>query len=323
MEDLGGTLGSTIVEAMFADARANCHVLSTDATGAAIQPIPCPEKRRQACKKGHFFTIVADREHVLYHYSESHTSKAVASLFNGFTGLLQSDASSVYDILERGPPKSGNTNLRLVGCWAHCRRYFFEAAICKYRGALDGLRRIREMYRVESEYAKTNPRERMQHRTLILAPLIDEFFSWVKNAQRTQTARTKYSQALVYASNQESELRRVLADARLALDNTRSERALRRIVVGRKNWLFYGSDVHAESAASIFSILASCRLHRIDAEQYLCDVLRVLPHWPSERYIELAPNRWLKTRLRLDAEELSDPVCEITAPPLDSSEPQR
>jgi len=148
MQDLGGLLGCTVVNAMFQDARTNCHVLSTDATGAAIQPVPTSDKRRQSCKKGHFFTVVADCDHVLYHYTQSHTSKVVEQLFEGFTGLLQSDASSVYDILERGPPGSNDGKLKLVGCWAHCRRYFFEAAVSKHAGAVEGLRRIREIFGV-------------------------------------------------------------------------------------------------------------------------------------------------------------------------------
>jgi hypothetical protein len=77
--------------------------------------------------------------------------------------------------------------------------------------------------------------------------------------------------------NQEEELLRVLDDVSLPLDNTRSERALRKIVVGRKAWMFYGSDTHAEAAAAIFGIIASCRLHRLDPFAYLDDVLRVLP----------------------------------------------
>jgi len=86
-------------------------------------------------------------------------------------------------------------------------------------------------------------------------------------------------------------------------------------VVGRKNWLFYGSDTHAESAAAIFTVLASCRLHRIDPQSYLHDVLRVLPYWPSERYIELAPNRWVQTRARLNPEQLAAELCEFDVPP--------
>lgn len=319
LEELGATLGATIVEAMFADARDNCHVLSTDATGAAIQPEPSADGRRQACKKGHFFTIVADCDHVLFHYTESHSSDAVKALFKGFSGHLQCDAAPVYDVLERGvptllPESDDDARLSLVGCWAHCRRYFFEAAITKHRSALEGLKKIREMFRVDAQFAKLPPRERKRRRAIELAPLIDDFFSWVEQARRTETGRTLATKALGYAHNQEHELRRVLEDGRLALDNTRSERALRRIVVGRKNWMFYGSDVHAESAAAIFSIVASCRLHRIDVYDYLCDVQRLLPFWPAERLIELAPKSWAATRARLDADELARPVGVITVP---------
>jgi hypothetical protein len=320
MEDLGGQLGATVVTAMFDDARANCHVCPP--TQPVQRSSPSADKRRQACKKGHFFTIVADRDHVLYHYVERHTSNAVAELFKGFTGFLQSDASSVYDILDRGPPSPNEERkLRLVGCWAHCRRYFFDAVIAKRPRALDGLRRIREMFRVDARYASLSPAERKMHREKTLAPLIDEFFRWVDAVRPWQPGRNKFTQALGYAHNQEQELRRVLEDGRLALDNNRSERALRRIVVGRKNWMFYGSDVHAQSAAAIFTIIASCRLHRIDVMGYLCDVLRLLPYWPRERFIELAPNRWTKTRARINPEQLARPLGEIDVPPPEADMP--
>ncbi len=316
LEDLGGTLGSTVVEAMLCDARDNCHVLSIDATGASIQPERGAGGRRQACKKGHFFTIVADCDHVLFRYVESHTSKAVQNLLKGFSGHLQCDAAPVYDILERGVPTLFPEDpLLLVGCWAHCRRYFFDAAITKHTSAVEALKRIREIYIVEAKFAKLPPSERKRRRVIELGPLIDAFFAWVDEARRTEVGRTLGSKALGYAHNQEKELRRVLDDGRLSLDNTRSERALRKIVVGRKNWLFYGSDTHAESAAAIFSIIASCRLHKLDTTDYLCDVLRVLPYWPRERFIELAPKNWLATRARLSADELAAPIGVITVPP--------
>jgi hypothetical protein len=106
----------------------------------------------------------------------------------------------------------------------------------------------------------------------------------------------------------------VLDDPRLPLDNTRSERSLRKIVVGRKNWMFYGSDGHAESAAALFTLIASCRLHSLDPEQYLDEVLRVLPYWPKERHLELAPKFWAATRSKLDPIELDTPLCSFTIP---------
>ena len=228
MEELGGTLGATVVHAMLDDARAHCGVLSTDATGAAIQPGARDGGPKRPCKKGHFFTIVADTDHVLFHYVERHTSDAVAELFKGFNGYLQSDASSVYDILERGPPDANDVTITLVGCWAHGRRYFFEAAVCKYAIGVEGLKRIREIYRADNALAGLPPIDRKRLRLERVLPLVDDFFAWAKIMSRQTEGRNLATKALGYALNQEEELRRVLCDGRLPLDNTRSERALRK-----------------------------------------------------------------------------------------------
>lgn len=319
-EDAGNTLGATVAHAMWKHAMTAC-VLSTDATGAAIQPAkPEKEKRskdkpRENCKRGHFFTVVADCDHVLFVYAEKHDHVTVQKLFGGYRGFLQADASNVYDILDRGPPVEGDDPvLKLVGCWAHCRRYFFEAAICKYPAGVQGLMRIRAMYEMDRAFNKFPPEKRKQLRDEHLRPLIDQFFDWVEQARMHAAGRTLAAKALGYAHNQEHELRRVLDDPRLPLDNTRSERALRKVVIGRKNWLFYGSDGHAESAAALFSIIASCRLHHLDPEKYLDEVMRVLPYWPSDRYLELAPKYWPETRAKLVPAELEAPVSVITVP---------
>ncbi|MCC6645713.1 MAG: IS66 family transposase, partial [Polyangiaceae bacterium] len=222
-------------------------------------------------------TIVADCDHILFAYTEKHTQEAVAKLFHGFRGLLQSDASSVYDILERGPPGLDVDELMLVGCWAHCRRCFFEAAICKYAIGVEGVTRIGAMYHQDNKLKKLPPVQRKAMRQQSVSPLIDLFFEWARDAMRLAPTRTHAARALGYALNQEQELRRVLLDGRLPMDDTRSERALRKVVVGRKNWMFYGSDTHAEAAAAWFTIIASCRLHKIDPEVYLDELVRVLP----------------------------------------------
>ena len=280
MEEAGSTCGATIVHAMWQDALESGSVISTDATLALIQPEKSQNGQRQACKKGHFFTAVVDTDHVLFAYAEKHTQDFVRKLFGGFTGFLQSDASNVYDILDRGPPSEDDETVTLVGCWAHCRRYFFEAAICKHQTGIQGLLRIRAIYAADDAFRKLPPAKRKALRDTHLRPLMLSFFEWVKATRLTTPGRSLATKALGYAFNQENELLRVLDDGRLPLDNTRSERSLRKIVVGRKNWMFYGSDTHAESAAAIFSLIASCRLHRLDAEQYLDEILRVLPYWP-------------------------------------------
>jgi transposase len=313
-EEAGGALGASIVHAMWQAALNNACVISTDATSGMVQPEPRKDGVSQACKKGHFFTAVVDCDHVLFAYTEKHTQDFVKRLFGGFKGYLQSDASNVYDILERGPPTDSEDGLTLVGCWAHCRRYFFEAAICKYAIGVQGLMRIRAIYAAEDAFGKVPPAKRKLLREQHLRPLIDSFFEWVKAERAKAQGRNLATRALGYAFNQARELCRVLDDGRLPLDNTRSERSLRKIVVGRKNWMFYGSDTHAESAAALFTLIASCRLHRLDPEQYLDEVLRVLPHWPKERYLELAPKYWQATRSKLDPVELDTPLCAFAVP---------
>lgn len=313
-EDAGNTLGATIVAAMWNSAVQNSYVISTDATSAMIQPVRGEEKHKQACKKGHFFTAVADCDYVLFAYTENHTQAAVQALFGDFHGYLQSDASNVYDILDRGPPTDDDEGVTLVGCWAHCRRYFFEAAICHYAIGLQGLMRIRAMYAIDNQFAKLPPSKRKELRQQQLAPLVKEFFEWVRASRNTISGRNLATKALGYASNQEQELIRVLDDGRLPLDNTRAERALRKVVVGRKAWMFYGSDTHAESAAALFTIIATCRLHRVEPEQYLDEVLRLLPYWPQDRYLELSPKHWSVTRSKLREDELKAYICSFTIP---------
>lgn len=319
-EDIGASLGA-IVEASREDAFATVFCLSTDATGVAIQPTPLADGGHQPCRKGHFFVILADQDYVFFEYQPKHTSKAVSEMFRGFTGYIQADANAVYDALFRGrasptlwnepddpPPKE-------VGCWAHCRRNFWDAAVCKHPEGLRGLRMIEELFAGDSPLWKLPPSERQRLRHERLVPILDEFFSWVKNESATGRPRGLVTKALGYALRQELPLRRFLDDPRLKLDNNASERNIRPVAVGRKNWLFFGSDDHAEAAANIFSLVATCKLHGIDPEGYFADVIRVMPYWPRERYLELSPRFWSKTRSRLDPKELELPVGHITVPP--------
>lgn len=315
MEQAGNTLGATVVHAMWSDAIANAQVISTDATGALIQPAKDKKDgRSEACKKGHFFTAVVDCDAVLFAYVEHHSSESVKKLFGDFHGYLQADASNVYDVLERGPPSGTDEGVTLVGCFAHLRRYFFEAAVCRYPVGLHGLMRIRAIYAADEAVRRAPAAERAALRAQHVRPLAASFFDWARGARQNAQGRNLATKALGYAANQEAELLRVLDDVNLPLDNTRSERELRKIVVGRKAWMFYGSDTHAEAAAAIFSVIASCRLHRLEPFAYLDEILRVLPHWPRHRYLELAPKNWAATRARLRPEELAAPLSAFEIP---------
>jgi transposase len=147
-------------------------------------------------------------------------------------------------------------------------------------------------------------------------PLLDSFFAWAElEYAKVKDTRGLLRSALGYCVRQRAALCRFLEDGRLKLDNNASERELKRVATGRKAWLFVGSDDHAHAAAALFSLIATCKLHRIEPEQYLRDVLRVLVHWPRERYLELCPHLWTATRARLDAGELAAELGPLTVPP--------
>jgi transposase len=317
-EDAGATLGC-IVDVMAKEARENAFCLSTDATGVCIQPEPLAGRQRQACRKGHFFVVLADQDHVFFEFQPKHTSAAVCDMFRGFSGYIQADAHAIYDAIFRGEARvSGDDKPPLeVGCWSHCRRKAWEAAVvAKDAAAREALLRMRKLFVLEEEWAHLAPAQRHARRQLVSRPLVDEFFAWAA----VQYARVKDTRGLVatafgYAVRQEAALRRFLDDGRLPMTNNHSERALRGIAVGRRAWLFFGSDDHASAAANLLSLIASCELHRLDPETYLSEIIHLLPYWPRDRYLELAPKYWATTRARIPDAELEVEIGDITVPP--------
>ena len=314
-EDLGATLGC-IVEAAAKEARETAFCLSTDATGICIQPVPTG--RRQACRKGHFFVVLADKDHVFFEYQPKHTSAAVCEMFRGFSGYIQADAHAIYDAVFRGEARSGPEDPlpQEVGCWSHCRRKAWEAAVVTHdASAREALLRIHKLFELEESWAPLPPSQRHARRQLVMRPLVDDFFAWAA----VQYARVKDTRGLVatafgYAVRQASALRRFLDDGRLPMTNNHSERALRRIALGRNAWLFFGSDDHASAAANLLSLIASCELHRLDPETYLSEIIHVLPYWPRHRYLELAPKYWTATRARIPEAQLAVEIGDITVP---------
>lgn len=318
VEDAGATCGATVVHAMRNDALSASFCIATDATGVLVQPIRTHEKVRQACKRGHYFVLVADSGHVLFEYTPKETSNAVRAMFQGFSGYLQADAKSVYDILFRGPDgEDENGQCVEVACHAHLRRKFWEAALAKSAIAREGLARIRRIFDLDAAWRHKPPADIKRLRSAHLRPHADAFFAWAAvEYEKVRHERGLLRSALGYAVRQKDALLRIFDDGRLLLDNNRSERALRgTIATGRKAWLFVGSDDHGQSAAHLFSLVASCRLHKLDPEAYLRDLFRVLAHWPKHRYLELAPKYWAATRARLDPRELALEIGPLTVPP--------
>jgi transposase len=326
LEELGGAVGATIVEAARQDALATAFCISTDATGISIQPERTSEKTRRACRRGHYFVQIADRDHVFFEYAPKETSAAVSEMFEGFKGYVQADAKSVFDILFRPAPTDADDDAGLateVGCMAHARRKFWEAAVAtKTPAAREALYRIRRLYDREAEWRDRPPDERARLRSQISRPELEAFFSWATvEHEKVRGQRGWLRRAFGYAIRQKEALMRFLDDGRLNIDNTASERELRQIAVGRKAWLFVGSDDHAASAASLLSLIASARLNQLDPEEYLRDVFRVLPHWPKDRFLELAPKYWAATRARLDSRQLAAELGPLDVP--DATPPEQ
>jgi transposase len=322
--DAGETFGSTIVDAMVKDAIANAFCIATDATGILIQPIPNEQRTRQSCKRGHIFTQVVDRDAIIFNYTERETSLAVKSLFKGFTGYIQADAKSVFDALFR-PPDDASADADVpteVGCWSHARRKFWEATVAKSVVAREGLARLGRIFELDAEWKDKPPSEIARLRQTHLAVHLREFFAWASaELEGVRHTRGLLTSALGYVVRQRGPLEEFLADGRLVMTNNRSELALRSVAVGRKNWLFCGSDDHAQAAANLMTLVASAKLHGLDPELYLRDIIRVLAVWPRERMLELSPKHWAATRITLNADELAREVGDITVPPAEEQTP--
>jgi hypothetical protein len=287
-----------------------------------VQPVASKDKGRQACRRGHYFVQIADRDHIFFEYTPKETSQAVRAMFRGYEGYLQADAKSVYDVLYRPPekpeddPENTSNVCREVACYAHLRRKFWEAALAKEKLGREGLARLGRIFDLEASWRKKPPAEIHRLRNAHLRPHADDFFAWAESQYETvRHQRGLLRSAFGYAVRQKEALLRVFEDGRLLLENNRSERELRRIATGRHAWMFVGSDDHGESAGHVFSLIASARLHRLDPEGYLRDLFRVLAHWPRDRYLELAPRYWAGTRGRLDLRELEDEIGPLTVPP--------
>jgi transposase len=326
LEDVGGTVGATVVAAMRDEALRTAFCISTDATGILVQPIRGGDQPRRGCRRAHFLVQIADADHVFFEYMAKETSATIGELFRGFGGYVQADAKSTYDLLfrppaQRPPPDDGAepdlAERHEVGCWSHCRRKFWEAAITtKDPVAREAVVRIKRIFDLDRTWRGKPPDEIKAQRLLHVRPHTDAFFAWVADAYAgVKDRRGLVRTALGYAHRQRGPLTRFFDDGRLRLTNNHSERELRRVATGRKAWLFVGSDDHGQAAANLMTLIASARLHRLDPEAYLRDLFRVLPHWPRDRYLELAPRYWLATRVALDPAELEPELGPLTIPP--------
>jgi transposase len=270
-----------LLEAMWQDAL-QAPYLCTDATGVLVQA-------KERCRRCHFWVVVAPERHVLYRFSEKHDSQAVDHMLGDYRGYLVADAHAVYDHLFK-------TGERIeVGCWAHCRRYFFKSLSTDPERAREALAYIRGLFDLERALAEAPRKKRQAERQKQAQPLLEAFFRWCELQREQVLDETPIAKGLSYALNQKQALLRFLEDGRLPVHNNGSELALRRQAVGRKNWLFLGSDQGALANTTFVSLIASCQLHGIEPWAYLRDLFCLLPGWPRRRVLELAPLYWNET----------------------------
>lgn len=279
-----------VIDAMWLDAF-EAPYLCVDATGVLVQDL-------QKCRHAHFFVVAAPERHVLFGFSPKHDSAAVDALLKGYRGVLVADAHAVYDHLYQ------DGKVVEAGCWAHLRRYFFKSIATDPTRARHALDLIRKLFQIEREAAKLSPEQRLTARRELSRPIVDAFEAWCDHESARVLDETPIARGIGYARNQRVALRRFLGDGRLPIHNNWSERELRREAIGRKNWLFLGSDEGGRVNANFVSLIASCRLHGLDPSEYLRDLLCLLPAWNSLRVLELAPSNWRETARREDVQRL-------------------
>lgn len=283
-------LAKPLVAAMRSDAFEQPYVC-TDATSVLVQQ---PVK----CRTGHFWVLVAPGRHVLFEFTPDHSGDAVDDVLAGYKGYLVADAHVVYDHLY----ESGE--VVEVNCWAHARRYFFKALASDPERAKTALGLIGALFRIERTLADSPRKKKEKIRQKRSSPIVESFFSWCDAEVGAVLDDTPISDGIRYARNQREGLSRFLEDGRLPIHNNWSELQLRREAVGRKNWLFVGSDDAGAVNATFTSLLASCAMHKIEPWAYLRDVLCLLPAWPSHQLLALAPVEWIATRKREDVQRL-------------------
>jgi transposase len=227
VEDAGATAGATVIAAARAEAWRTAFCIATDATGIPVAPEPRADGKRQACRRGHFFVQIADRDHVFFEYTPKETSATLLEMFEGYSGYIQADAKSVYDVLFREPePPDDDRGKRLeVGCWSHCRRGFWEATCTKSEVAREGLARIGYMFALEDAWRRDPPDIVLRMRRQHLRAHLEDFFVWAEvEHERVREQRGLVRSALGYALRQKDALMRVLDDGRLVLESRVGDR---------------------------------------------------------------------------------------------------
>jgi len=250
---------------------------------------PVPVLSKGKTKKGFLWVYVADGSQghacTVYDYSSSRSQTAPQKFLTGFGGYLQADAYPGYDKLY------ASGKVIEVGCMAHTRRKFFEVAELAKGDSLatEALDKVGEIYEIETQCRNMHYQQRYYYRKKHLRPLYRLFHRWLMRMKNKVIPNTPIEKAINYALNHWRALQNVFADGRLEVDNNKAECAIRPVVVGRKNYLFAGSDQGGYNAAIIYSIIESAKQNKLNTFKYLSEIIARIPVTKAEDLRKLLP----------------------------------
>ena len=225
-----------------------------------------------------------DRPIILYDYQPSRNLSHPKKFLKDFRGICVTDGYQVYHTLE-----AEREDLTIAGCWAHSRRYFDEAlkALPKARRndslAYLALKQIQAIYREEKKLAEESAAKRLKHRQVIIKPMVDAYFAWVKENLPKVPAKGKTHKGLSYCINQEKYLRVFLEDGEVPIDNTAAEQSIRGFCIGKKNWVMIDTIAGAESSAIIYSIAETAKANNLKPYDYFEYLLSEIPNHMDDK----------------------------------------
>lgn len=252
-------------------------------------PVLCPGRR--TTKEGRLWTYVRDDRPagsedppaVFFRYSPDRKGERPQAHLANFTGVLQADAYAGFDRLY-------GEKIKEAACWAHVRRKFYDIHVSLASPiALEALDRIGRLYKIEEEIRGRTPDERKAVRQARAGPELESLHDWLHKTATTLSRKSELAKAIRYALSNWVALTRYRDDGRLEADNNAAERALRAVALGRKNWLFAGSDDGGERAAAMYTLIGTAKLNDLNPENYLRYVLERIAEHPINKIDELLP----------------------------------